>query len=370
MKEKHLKQKKTIHEKSLEQDIRYRGPLSYRTLRILGWICIAIAQVLVVYQLSDRLNPGYFVISYGIMSVLATLAGMTIPLFILANFSQILNSADGYKKQLLTNGLAAAGIAVFLIFFYLRYGVGVAAVLLGNRSDAIRLLDQLIASVSKSGFLAFNFFVDFFLCTLFLFFLNYRPKRFFQGKALLGFRLLVAIPVLYEIVSLVLKYLAAKQVLVLPAIIYPLLTAKPPMMFLVFVVLAVIIKNRERVFCRHGGTHQEYQAFLKTNRNSLHFSIFTAIVFAAAGIIDFIVFSILLGMQVEGTANTIEIIRAMGFGNGTPVLLLLAPFVLLFSYTRRYKNIWPDVVIPFAGVVLVILVYLEGALQGFSAFLG
>ena len=27
-----------------EHDIRYRGPLSYRSFKILGWICIALSQ--------------------------------------------------------------------------------------------------------------------------------------------------------------------------------------------------------------------------------------------------------------------------------------------------------------------------------------
>ena len=41
-----------------------------------------------------------------------------------------------------------------------------------------------------------------------------------------------------------------------------------------FVVLAVFIKTRELRFRRRGGTHEEYQQFLLTNRNSLHFSAF------------------------------------------------------------------------------------------------
>ena len=45
-----------------------------------------------------------------------------------------------------------------------------------------------------------------------------------------------------------------------------------------FLILALHIKTRERRFCRHGRTHEEYLQFLKTNRNSLHFSIFLAVV--------------------------------------------------------------------------------------------
>ena len=41
-----------------ESDIRYRGPLSYRTFKILGWLCIALSQVAVLLTMEARLDPG------------------------------------------------------------------------------------------------------------------------------------------------------------------------------------------------------------------------------------------------------------------------------------------------------------------------
>ena len=37
--------------------------------------------------------------------------------------------------------------------------------------------------------------------------------------------------------------------------------------------------------------------------------------------------------------------------------------MLLFSYTRTYKNKMLDTFIPFAGIILIALVYLEGGYQ-------
>jgi hypothetical protein len=54
--------------------------------------------------------------------------------------------------------------------------------------------------------------------------------------------------------------------------------------------------------------------------------------------------------------------EAVGFG-GSINLILLAPLVLLFSYTRRPKNPMLDLLIPVAGIALILLVYLEGTHQ-------
>ena len=55
-------------------------------------------------------------------------------------------------------------------------------------------------------------------------------------------------------------------------------------------------------------------------------------------------------------------LTAMGFGNAIQ-LLLMPPFVLLFSYTRTHKNKLIDIFIPIVGIVLILLVYLQGGYQ-------
>jgi hypothetical protein len=53
---------------------------------------------------------------------------------------------------------------------------------------------------------------------------------------------------------------------------------------------------------------------------------------------------------------------AMGFGNAVQ-LLLMPPFVLLFSYTRTHKNKLIDIFIPIAGIVCILFIYLQGGYQ-------
>jgi len=176
--------------------------------------------------------------------------------------------------------------------------------------------------------------------------------------------------VVYEIESITLKILAVEGKVALPLIVFPLLTVKPPMTFLVFVVLAFFIKNRERIFRKSGKTHEDYQAFLKTNRNSLQFSRFTAIILAAAGILDIVAFFVVSAILSQHTPEGAELaedfylshLNALGLGDSV-LLLLLSPLMLLFSYTRTHRNKMPDTLIPFAGVVLIALVYIEGGYQ-------
>jgi hypothetical protein len=71
--------------------------------------------------------------------------------------------------------------------------------------------------------------------------------------------------------------------------------------------------------------------------------------------------------EIETSIYTgMRIASAVGFG-GSIGLFLLAPLVLLFSYTRRPKNPMLDLLIPAAGIALILLVYLEGTHQLLSA---
>ncbi len=373
-----MKKRKRIklHEVSLEQDIKYRGPLSYRHFRIIGWICIAISQVYVLLGIAMKISPALEE-KIGLWpTILNWLSVLSIPLLLLASFSVILGSGNGYKRQLITMGGAAAAVIVLFELFFFRYIVGTMGHILGSRETATEMINSVIAGKSSAPFLAFNLFVDIVLCILFAYFLNYQPAKGLQGTKLVLFRLCALFPVFYEAASFSLKIMAVNGQLVIPTALFPFLTTKPPIMFLVFVVLTFYIKNRERRFCKNGRTHKEYQKFLKTNRNSWNFSVFTAKILVLAGVVDFILtiaVVVIMAFQRGTTALELKsadimsdyIIKAasMGFGKSM-VLAPFAPVVLLFSYTRTYKNTFIDLLIPIGGVILIVFVYLEGIYYG------
>jgi len=377
------KKKKRIqlHEVSLDHDIRYRGPLSYRHFRILGWICIALAQVNLLLGMAAHVSKPIAEKLSAIQTMLSLVASLSLPLLLLASFCVILGSDSGYKRQLITMGGAAAAVTILFELFTFRYIIGTAGHIMGSMEQARLMVEEIIAEGTEAHFLAFNIFVDVVLCILFMYFLNYRPVKRFPGKKIYIFRALAALPVLYEAVCFVFKILSVEEMIRIPTALFPLLPTKPPIMFLVFVVLAFYIKNRERRFCRHGRTHEEYQAFLKTNRNSWNFSVFTALCLVGAGILDFVIANIgvFIGLTQDISSEQIAAadqaqidisiqwqlskLYALGFGKSV-ILAPFAPLVLLLSYTRKYKNTLIDILIPIGGIILIVFVYLEAIYYG------
>jgi hypothetical protein len=363
------KETKLMQKYDMEHDIRYLGPLSYRSFKILGWLCIAMLQVVALLELEGKFDPVMMAGLYVPVTVLRLLSNMALPFFLISNFALILNAADGYKRQLLMNGVFSLAVVAASVFGFRRYVLGIASFLYGEGTDASAQLADTFYANSEGGYISYNLFIDLFLCALLMFFLNYRPKRFFTGKKLLFFRAFAAFPIVYEIACIVLKSLCVERIIKLPFIVFPFLTVKPSMTFLVFVILAGFIKRRERRFLKTGRTHEEYIRFLKTRRNSFQFSRFTAIILAVIGVLDF-AGMLLVGAIIHIVNPAKEMVfeyvsahlSALGIGQSM-ALLLLAPLMLLFSYTRSPENKTLDTFIPIIGVAIIVLVYIEGGYQ-------
>ena len=452
-----------IHEITVENDIRYRGPLTYQHLQILGWLCIVASQAALLLRLGSKLDASVAELYQTLGPALELAADFSLPLLLIANFAQILDFSDGYKNQMIKN--AGASLAVFLVsvFFFRRYIISALAALSRNPADAMPALEAILQVISPNGFISFNLFIDLFLCTLVMLFLNYRPKRFFQGKLIHVFRLFALLPIGYEVACMVLKVMSANGQIHLPLWTFPLLTVKPPMTFVLFIILAVFVKIRELRFHRHGKTHADYQEFLKTRKNSWNFSVFLAVMMVVVSLLDLVVltgYSIVgavrsvnesafiaaeeavsaadpvetaaalpaekeiaqeeaaaaseldalyaqlteeekkelqafLAMLADPSAGLeapvdsaeteplteeekaqrerdriagafesalfreISTAEALGFG-GSVNMLLLAPLMLLFSYTKTPRSQKAGLAVPLVGMVLIVLLYLEG----------
>ena len=367
------KKRVKLHEQGTHNDIKYSGPLSYQSFQILGWSCIVITVIMALMKIAVKLNPDDTQRFVNVYEIISYIAEMSLPFLLMANFARILNNTDGFRKQLLRNGGATAAIFLVFMIFFNRYVVGTVGLLLQDSKEAYPLVMTSFYGVNPRGFFAFNIFVDLFLCTLVMYFMNARPTKIFTGKKIYIFRAFTLLPIAYEVVSIILKGKSAAGSILLPSWVFPLLTVKPPMTFLFFVFLAVHIKTRELRYCRHGKTHEEYQEFLKTNRNSWHFSVYAAIVLFIAGILDLIIAIFLLAGQAGSSEaldammasekafkNTIAI--SIGFGKSI-CLMFFAPIVLLFNYTKIPKNKIVGLLIPVAGILLIALIGVQGIYQ-------
>lgn len=88
-----------------------------------------------------------------------------------------------------------------------------------------------------------------------------------------------------------------------------------------------------------------------------------------AGVADLVIFLTMAAYEIVEigivkvlTATEVMGVTAMGFGNAVQ-LILVAPIVLLFSYTRTHKNKLIDIFIPIVGIVCILLLYLQGGYQ-------
>jgi hypothetical protein len=370
------KQRLKFYETTAGADIKYRGPLNLTHFKILGWICVVLGQTGILMNVFDKSLKFGDAVYTSIASTFSFFGSFSLILLLISNFALILNSAEDYIKIILKY-VALSGAIALLYYYIYDHILSDALVSLYLTLTPGEIIEMFNPKFATSGFFSFNLFIDLLLCTLFLFFIDYRPKKIFTGKALIIFRLFTVFPVSYEIASIVLKFLSASGKFKINPQLFPLLPAKPPVAFFVFLALALFIKIRERICLNHGWTIEEYTEFLKTRRNSFHFGAFSTIVFLIAGILDTIlqfVIGLILSFggekfTAEGFMDSLKLAERMGFGN-TTMLILIAPLMLLFSYNRIYKNQkLINIAVPTMGVGATIFIYVEMSYQTIFKYL-
>ena len=341
-------------------DIKYQGPLSYRYLRIIAWVALAVSQLLVFNTVGNKLFH-FDVFNKTWQTIFSIMSNLSTPFFIIASFGIILSNQKRYRNILLTYGAAFIGMGLGICLFYYRYINGILVKMGLGETFAIDLIQGFLGNRVQV-----NVFADLFAFALFHFFLNYSPEKHFKGKKIYILRAFLAIPIAFVIVSYVFRIRIAMYDSSFPFYIYPFLTTKAPLTFMVFCVASLWIKNRERIFVKLGATKKEYEKYLTTKRNSLAFSAQLSLIFLSTIALE-ITLSIILVIVYIGIKNfefdSYPIIMdAYGVGESLNLLFTI-PFVFLYSYTRKHKEGPIDVVIPVAGIGLIVFVYIEGIYQ-------
>lgn len=333
-------------------DIKYRGPLSYRYLRIIGWICFAIGQLTALYGIFSKLG-WEFLPNTGTQTLVSFISFMSTPLFIVAAFGLILSGQKTFKTMIVLYAGTYIAMAIGLNIFYYRYMLGI-----------FQSHEVAGAVISNFGFIIrLNVFGDLLAFCLFHLFLNYTPKKYFKGKKIIYFRLLAILPVLFVATSYLIKVLASYGIITDPPFaIIPFLTTKPPLALLIFALLSIWIKYRESLFKSLGLTKKEHDAYLKTNRNSLSVSIALSTLIGIMAVTEIIIVAFMLSCL--GKSPALYHIECLDIGESIPLLLII-PFVMLYSYTRSHKPGPVDILVPILGVGMTVLVYVEVIYQFF-----
>ena len=153
MEETFKKEKKSIHRKiyeyTPEDDIKYRGPLSYRMLKIVGWIALAFSQYLLLAKLQNSVLKVDEPISFG-NTVNGIIVDLALPLLLFGNFALLLNGQNKFRTHFLINGGASLAFIIVYLYAFLLF-LGVAGGVVGF-------------IFMKEKISTFNFFVD--LCGL------------------------------------------------------------------------------------------------------------------------------------------------------------------------------------------------------------
>lgn len=354
------------HLHNQDYDIKYRGPLSYRHMRIIAWIFMICMAMSVVFSAFVRFkhSGGGIKVAGDVLSIIGTLA---LPMFLVANFSVIMRSHKNMKKILLTHGLMALAMLIACYVFVFRFYFTLTTKYDNEGYTLMAGLLETLLNSNPSKFVYLNIFIDLLLCSLSYLFLTYEPKKYFKGKKIIIFRLFVLLPVLYEFGCIYIKlHVFFNDAFIIPWYIFPLLTTKPPLLLFSFLVLTLIFAIRKRRYLNKGHTEDEYDEYLKTNANSLQFSILTCVVLVLAIILDTIIASICAGTLAAKRDIPIEtavsVVQTTGLGKCFPVLFIL-PIIMLFSYSRSYENKLVDMVIPVVGLGFCVYSVLETFVQ-------
>lgn len=364
-----LRGKRKYYEVTPETDIRFRGFLSYRHLKMIAWLFIVLACTGTVIELYAHTTDSEA--SYStLVNILQFGKDFSVPLLLFAGYATVLNGRDNYKKVIIKNIAITLVLAGLFILIYERYVMRACTALLGSREVAEAYIENRLGSATSDGFFSFNIFIDLTLCTLVMFFINYNPKKYFQGWKICIFRGFVLLPIAYEIASVCLKILASTHVLTLPVYVFPFLTTKPPAGFLLFIFIAKYFKELRYKFNKKGKTQEDYEAYLTTNHNSFRFARYVVIMIVIVAIIDILMTILIAALHIidtgavdnitaERLAEALHMVEAWGFCE-TVDMITITPLILLFSYTKVHKNKMLDIVVPIVGVVLVAYVFADG----------
>lgn len=347
------KYRKRIDKLIKNQSIKFRGIFSHRAVRIVGFVFLYFAQIFAAVSVLGKLTtiPTW---ASDLTKVLEIMSSFALPLFLAANFCVIMTSQNNIKKTLIFYSTVALSISLLIIFVYYRYIVGLTGTIFNDDPAEAAFIAEVITKTVFGKIINYNVFIDLSLFSLFYFFFFYKPKNIRSNKALLTFRYMSILPVLFAITSSLLYGLYYLGKINLPVPMLTIMPCRSIMIYAIFFTLAIIIKLRRKLFIKWGGTEEEYNQYSNSNKSSLEISVVVSVILLLICIIDFLLFFFWP--------------QLMFFGIGTNFFLAISiPFIMLLSYTRRPKKSMLDWLIVLIFIFMTIILYFEIGLAGFKA---
>ena len=329
-------------------DIRYKAPLSYRTLRIIGFLLLFLSQAYIAFNMvSSHIEhyPAWIDELFIIFEIVSTFA---LPVFLASNFCVIMSDKKSIVKKLIIYSVCALLIYVCILLIYYRYIFGIIDAILDDpttsRETAYNLTNLLFGKIIN-----YNIFIDLSLFCLFYLFFFYTPKKIKTKKGLIAFRSLSILPIIIVIVSAILYSLHYKNVITLPIAILAIMPCRSLTFYAIFIILSFVIKLRQYKFLSWGGTQEEYRNYLATRRNSLEISSLASIIIAVISFIDLLFYLFVPEVILYGIGYNFY-------------LCAIIPLLFLLDYKKKPKHPIIDILIPIIFIACVIIMFCEAAL--------
>lgn len=301
-------------------DIRYKGPLSYVGLRIVAYVIVFLLFTTIVHDFSkDVLGlPEWTDAIYG---AIKSIYPLTTPLLFLALCNRITSNEKEARRTVLYLFIVASGIYLATIFVYNRYILGFFKAIFNEDADDIArsFVKAIFGSVIN-----INVYIDVLLCSILYYFLVCTPKKLKSKVAMVFFRLASIIPVTIMFVSPVVYYDYLYEGLELPFELLAAIPSRSLSVHMIFVILILFVKFRKLAFIKKGGTEEQYDEYVKTNRSSLQYSVFCCL----SILIVFLVNCIL--QIASGLFDFSAIVSELP-------MLFVTPVILLYSYNRKSR---------------------------------
>lgn len=318
---------------------KFRQPMSYRWLKILGLFALIVPFLLI------RIMVSFPDMEENLFTIISDIANtLSLPLVIFAAFILILKS-NKKANLLITYSILAIIIYVVLIFLFEHYLLVILSSIHPEMS-AVEIREYANSLAAELKIFQYNIFVDLLMCSAFFYFTNETPKRLKDDKKKMQlFRLGALLPVIYIIASMILSGLANSGVIQLDNKIMGIMTCRSPATYLIFFAVSLFLSNSQKIYLRNGGTMQGFKEFKKTNAHSLQFSIVCSIIILVVCLLDF-----LFGL-IPGSS-------AFGIGD-SKLMFVIIPFIMLISYSKEYKSNTIDLFLPIITISAIIFLVVD-----------
>ena len=374
-------------DRTLENDIKFKGIFSYRHLSIFAWSLLVLAQVLTLLVIAKRFHPEININDEFAETFSLIIGSLPLPLLLISKFSKIINNDGQWKKTILKYFYIA--LALFIVNNFVAIHFGYQLINVGEQKhswwDSLFLISNYFIDLGINV-LFLNIFIDMLLYWLIYFFLIYKPKNASKKKILM-FRLLVILPMLYEIGGVIVKLLICNINLQLPCFVLFMLPSKSALISIAVIALLFCLKIfRTRYFKKFKNkeidVETKYKNYMQTNAYCLKFSIFLTTVFFIEWILDTLIFvGIFVSAYNEATAlplppegielyiqNNINMWFRWGFGSSITMILVL-PIIFSFCIKKKWKNPNIDILIPICSVGIIVVLYVVGLFDIFIHYI-